>query len=437
MLRAILEQEAYDVAEAARATEATRALERLDPHVVLLDLVMPGGPDGLTVLEHIKRNQPHVVVIMMSGRAELDDAVRATRLGAFQFLQKPLTPESVLVTVAAAHDVSRTRAENAELRATLQTHSDIVGQSPAIREIKELIQRVAATPARVLITGESGTGKELIARAIHTNSTRSAKAIISLNCAAMPRDLVESELFGHERGSFTGASRKRRGRFELADGGTLFLDEVGDLSSEAQAKLLRVLETGRFERVGGEHAIAADVRVVAATNRDLHLACRNGEFREDLLYRLNVFPIHSPPLRERTGDVPLLATHFAAVSASRCGRDVPRFTSEALAKLEGHSWPGNVRELANVVERLTILGGSTIEGAEVEAALGRNRSRAGMNALGLSDALADYERQLIQSALAQSSGNVAQAAKSLKTDRANLYRRMHRLRIDQTQKRVD
>jgi two-component system nitrogen regulation response regulator NtrX len=296
---------------------------------------------------------------------------------------------------------------------------------------------VAPTEARVLITGESGTGKELVAAAIHAASARADGPFVRVNCAAIPRELIESEMFGHEKGSFTGASERRIGRFEQADGGTLFLDEIGDLSHEAQAKLLRALEAGEVERVGGDRAIAVDVRVVAATNKDLQRAVREGGFREDLLYRLHVFPIHIPPLRERPGDIPELVHHFIAMASTRIGRPQPALTPAAVDLLVRHRWPGNVRELANITERLIILSGrSTIEPDDVRAVLPAGDGAPGplpnpeRLELSLTGELDRYEKTLITRALSAARGNVAEAARSLDTDRANLYRRMKRLGIE-------
>jgi two-component system nitrogen regulation response regulator NtrX len=437
MLRAVLEEQDHEVSDVAGGSEATVVCESADPDVVLLDLVMPPGPDGIETLALLKRRCPDLVVIMMSGKASLHDAVRATRLGAFQFLEKPLTPESVLVAVQAGLDLCRVRAENRALRAELDDPHTIVGTSKSIEAVRELVSQVAPTPARVLISGESGTGKELVARAIHRQSPRSERPLVCVNCAAIPRDLVESEMFGHERGAFTGASEPRRGRFELADGGTLFLDEVGELDLDVQAKLLRVLETGVIERVGGESGRDVDVRVVAATNKELESEVKVGGFREDLFYRLNVFPIHVPPLRDRPGDMPALASHLAMFSGSRCGRPAVTFSPGGIERLQSHSWPGNVRELANVIERLTIIGQSEVVGrSDVDSVLGgRAGSRSSPPGTKSSGVLADdldaYETLLIQTAIADACGNVADAARRLNTDRANLYRRMRRLGIAQ------
>ncbi len=435
MLKALLEQESYEVFDVGSGTDALRAVESHEPEVVLLDLVMPPGPDGIAVLEQVCARVPHPVVIMMSGKATLGDAVRATKIGAFHFLPKPLTPEGVLVAVRAAVDLSRAQAENRELRAVLQTAHSMVGTSEAIEKVRSLIAQVAPTSARVLITGESGTGKELVARAIHEQSHRATQPLVSLNCAAIPRDLIETEMFGHERGSFTGATRRRRGKFELAHKGTLFLDEVGDLGADAQAKLLRVLETGVVERVGSEAPLEVDVRTVAATNKDLASAVATGSFREDLFYRLDVFPIHVPPLRERREDIAMLVTHFATQAAARCGRPAPMFTDEAVGRLSDQQWPGNIRELANIVERLTIISpAEQVTRQHVDTALGAQKRGRHPRGLGdpssLSEAMQNFEADLIRNAIREAGGNMADVARKLKTDRANLYRRMRRLGID-------
>ena len=433
MLRAILEEESYDVHDVDGGTTALAKCAEVEPDVILLDLVMEPGPDGLTVLEQLRSQHPDPAVIMMSGKATLDDAVRATKLGAFQFLEKPLTAERLLTAVGAAVELMQTRAENRALRAELPDTSEIVGTSPAMQEVRGLIAQVAPTPSRVLITGESGTGKELVARAIHRQSPRAARPMVSLNCAAVPRDLLESEMFGHERGAFTGAVARRHGRFELADKSTLFLDEVGDMHLEAQAKLLRVLEEGVVERVGGERTKHVDVRVIAATNKNLEHEVEQGRFREDLFYRLNVFPINVPPLRDRLSDLPDLVRHLATLAGARCTRAPREFPAEVLTRMKAHIWPGNVRELANVIERLTIIEpDGPVTAASVDRVLGSSPRRAAArkpdaDTPGLAAALDAYESKLIQEALEQADGNVAEAARRLETDRANLYRRMRRL----------
>src|SRR3989449_370372 len=399
MVGALLQSEGFETAEAGNGTAALAAVERGAADAVLLDLMMPGGPDGLATLEQLRRLAPDVPVVMMSGKANLADAVRATKLGAFQFLEKPLTPEGLLVAIRGALELARTRAENRRLHEALGHSDPLVGVSRAMDELRALIARVAPTDARVLITGESGTGKELVASAIHRQSARAAKPFVCVNSAAIPKDLVESEMFGHERGAFTGATERRVGRFDLADGGTLFLDEVGDLGPEAQAKLLRVLESGVIERLGGEKPVTVDVRVIAATNKELTRAARQGHFREDLLFRLNVLPVHILPLRERPEDVRPLVEHFAGRQAARRGRPLG-CDAGALQLLAAYHWPGNVRELANIVERLAILGsGDAITAEDVARVLPGDgvRPPAGGERAGewtdvaLSDALDQYE----------------------------------------------
>ncbi len=437
MLCALLASEGFQTAEAPSGTEAIAAAGRRRPDAVFLDLSMPGGPDGLETLERLAVEVPGVPVIMMSGRAGLSDAVKATKLGAYHFLEKPLAPEAVLLTLRSALELARARAEAETLREALGPTTTLVGSSPQIGELRSLIARVAPTEARVLVWGESGTGKELVAAAIHAASPRADGPFVRVNCAAIPRELVESEMFGHERGSFTGATERRIGRFEQADGGTLFLDEVGDLSHEAQAKLLRALEAGEVERVGGGKAIPVDVRLVSATNKDLSRAAKDGGFREDLLYRLNVFPIAIAPLRERPGDIPELVAHFAGLVTRRIGRPAASFTREAMDQLVRHPWPGNVRELANIVERLIILSPRAEIGADdVAGALPAGDGiapplpgTAGAQ-VALTDELDRFEKTLITRALSAAGGSVAEAARRLSTDRANLYRRMKRLGIE-------
>ena len=438
MVGALLASEGYEVRDAADgSTGLARAAESM-PDVVLLDLMMPGELDGLGTLARLRESAPDVPVIMMSGKAGLSDAVKATKLGAFNFLEKPLSPEGVLLALASALELRRVRREARSLREDLGLAGEMIGASPAMDRVREMIGRVAPTDARVLVTGESGTGKELVASAIHAQSARRDRPFIRVNCAAIPRDLVESEMFGHEKGAFTGATDRRIGRFELAHTGTLFLDEVGDLGAEAQAKLLRAIEAKEIERVGGAKPIRVDVRIVAATNRDLTRAAAEGAFREDLLFRLNVIPIEVPPLRERPDDLPALVAHFAALHRTRTGRRAPRFTEGVLALLARYRWPGNVRELANIVERLAILhAGGDVDEHDVRAVLpvdgGVRRAEPLPDPTSLdsslSDTLDEHERMLIVRALSAAGGNVAEASRRLKTDRANLYRRMRRLGI--------
>jgi len=439
MVGALLTAEGFEVREAADGASGVTAAIQVDPDVVLLDLMMPGSMDGMATLKALREKLPDLPVIMMSGRAGLSDAVKATQLGARNFLEKPLTPEGVLLSVGTALELRRARREAEALRAELGLSGEMVGTSPAMQRLRELIARVAPTDSRVLVSGESGTGKELVAAAIHAGSARRDQSFIRVNCAALPRDLVESEMFGHERGAFTGASERRIGRFELAHRGTLLLDEVGDLGPEAQAKLLRAIEAREIERLGGAKPIPVDVRIIAATNKALQKAAREGAFREDLLFRLNVIPIDVPPLRERPSDIPALVAHFAALFRIRTGRASTEWSADAIAQLQRHPWPGNVRELANIVERLVILYpglritprevGQVLPDVEESSVRHAQLPDAEQLETSLVEMLDEYERLLITRALAASNGNIAEAARRLKTDRPNLYRRMKRLGI--------
>jgi len=430
MLAGLLEQDGYTTVQAPDAKSALERLEAEEPDAILLDLALPGR-DGLSLLEEIALKYPLVPVVMMSGRATLTDAVRATKLGAFHFIEKPLSPEAVLLTVKGAIDLRRARERSRALSEELGHTDPIVGSSAAMRAIRDMIETVAASDARVLITGESGTGKELVAAALHTRSRRTAGPFIRVNSAAIPRELIESEMFGHEKGAFSGAIQARRGRFEQADGGTLFLDEIADLGPDAQAKLLRVIETGELTRVGGERPIRVDVRIVAATNRDLKEEVAAGRFRDDLFYRLNVIPLHVPPLRARREDVPELVRHFMTRYQQRTGRQPPMVARDAMKLLEAHNWPGNVRELANLCERVAILcAGREITSIELQRLFPEIVPASTEDERPFNERLDDYERSLIRAALLESDGNVAEAARRLKTDRPNLYRRMRRLGID-------
>jgi two-component system nitrogen regulation response regulator NtrX len=455
MVGALLTGEGYEVTETPSGVEAVARVKDNEPDIALLDLMMPGDLDGMATLAKLRGIAPDLPVIMMSGRAGLADAVKATKLGAFNFLEKPLTPEGVLLAVASALELRQTRRVARSLREELGFTGQMVGKSAAMAAVRQMIERVAPTDARVLITGESGTGKELVASAIHDASPRREKPFVRVNCAAIPRDLVESEMFGHERGAFTGATQTRIGRFELAHHGTLFLDEVGDLGPDAQAKLLRAIEAKEIQRVGGNRVIRADVRILAATNHDLQRAVRSGLFREDLYFRLNVIPLAIPPLRERGDDIIDLVGHFSEQFLKRTGQAKPRWRSDALQLMRDYPWPGNVRELANIVERLAILHpGAELTGQQVEDVLIVDREDADVDvvtptraqmkvgdasqasasayATSLADKLDSFERTVIARALAESGGNVADAARRLHTDRPNLYRRMKRLGINAT-----
>lgn len=437
MLRALLESEGYEVAEAANGAAALQQVDEFHPEAVLLDLVFP-GESGLDLLPRIRERAPGTPVVMMSGEASLSDAVEATRQGAFHFLEKPLTPESVLITLRAALELGRARDLSRAVQEELGPGTRLVGSSEPMQRVREAIRKVGPTDARVLISGESGTGKELAAAAIHALSSRSAEPFVRVNSAAIPRDLVESEMFGHEKGAFTGATERRRGRFELAHRGTLFLDEIADLGAEAQAKLLRTLETGAVQRVGGQHTVDVDVRVLAATNTDLREAVEEGTFREDLLFRLDVVPLTMPPLRDRPEDLGELVEHGLERLRTRHAIQAPTLGPEAIRRLQAYPWPGNVRELFNLLERIAILHpGDEVDPATLDALLSRGR-QGPSPAPGyrddddrtLRDRLDAYEATLIRGALRVAEGNVAEAARRLQTDRANLYRRMKRLEIE-------
>ncbi len=433
MLRALLEDEGYSVVEAGSAEEGLSLLDEHRPETILLDLALPGA-SGLESLPAFQKQMAGAPVIMMSGEATLSDAARATREGAFHFLEKPLKSEAVLVTLRAALEVSRAR----ELSRALQEEADpgrlLIGESRSMERVRETIRKVAPTEARVLIVGESGTGKELAASAIHALSPRRGGPFVRVNSAAIPRELVESEMFGHEKGAFTGADSRRRGRFELANRGTLFLDEVGDLGTEAQSKLLRALESGTIQRVGGGSQIEVDVRVLAATNRNLRDDVSGGRFREDLLFRLEVVPLRMPPLRERIEDLPTLVEHLGHRLRSQQGLMPPDLTEGAMEALSRHHWPGNVRELLNLLERLAILQPGVRIGPEGVFEFMNAPTRPGSvpafvdgDSRTLSERLDYFESELIQGALRASGGNMTEAARKLRTDRANLYRRVKRL----------
>ncbi len=427
-LRGVLEDEGHAVTEAESGDLALEALEKRRFDVALLDLQMP-GMHGLDALDCMHERAPGTAVIVVTGESTLENALKAGQRHAFDFIEKPPDPEHLLARIAEAARVSDIREKVAASPAATGDDLGILGGSAAIEQLREQVRRVATAGGRVLITGENGTGKELIAHAIHALSKRAAGPFVKLNCAAIPRDLVESELFGHERGAFTGAIQSRKGRFEMADGGTLFLDEIGDLSLESQAKLLRTLETSEFERVGGTRTQRADVRVVSATNKDLAQAIEAGSFREDLFYRLKVLPIHVVPLRERRADVPLLAGHFLALFRAAEGRPPIQISAEAGRVLEEYHWPGNVRELRNLMERAAVM----CDGAEVRAedlAAWLEPAPAGDRAVGLRAEVERREADAIRKALDEAAWNVTQAAAGLGIDRTNLHRKMRKHGIE-------
>ncbi|UCE20442.1 MAG: sigma-54-dependent Fis family transcriptional regulator [Gemmatimonadota bacterium] len=427
-LKIILEYEKYGVVLAADGQKALRALEGNDIDVVLLDIKMP-GMDGLEVLQEIKQRDPHMAVVIISGHGTISTAVEATKLGAFDFLEKPLDRDRLLLTIRNGLAQRRLTDENIDLRKQISRHDEIIGRSRAIQEILATIQKVGPTQARILITGENGTGKELVAKAIHRSSPRKDGPFIEVNCAAIPTELIESELFGHEKGAFTGAVGRRIGKFELADGGTIFLDEIGDMSLSAQAKVLRVLEENRLQRIGGSQTIDIDVRVLAATNKDLLEEAGHKRFREDLYYRLNVVPLHLRPLRDRIEDIPLLVDHFLRQACEQNNVHPKAITPEALKVLQRHHWPGNIRELRNAVERVVILSaGETILEGDVEHVItGRGGASDGVReAKTFQDFKEQAEKQFLMKRLRENSWNISQTAQDLKMQRSNLYRKMEK-----------
>jgi len=431
ILRQVFEYEGHVVDTAGTGSEALQLLPLTEPDVVFLDVKLP-GMDGLEVLVQMKQRVPELQVVMISGHGTIETAVEATRRGAFDFLQKPLDTDRLLLTLRNVLERRGLSRSVEVLRTEVEGRHRIIGDSPAIRSVLDRLERVAPTDARVLITGENGTGKELVARAVHRLSRRKEGAFVEVNCAAIPSDLIESELFGHRKGSFTGAIQDRPGRFEQADGGTLFLDEIGDMSIAAQAKVLRALEEGSVTRVGGERAREVDVRVVAATNQNLPVQIEEGRFREDLFYRLNVVPIHVPPLRERREDVPLLVEHFVRTLSEKEGLPQKGFTPEAVSRLVELDWPGNVRELRNTVERLLILTtGERITVADVDRLVGKGaRSDAPGSELLQAGSFAEFreraERAFLLHKLREHDWNVSETARSLDMPRSNLYKRMER-----------
>ncbi len=431
-----LKDEGYRVSEAASGRDGIEMVRTERPDVILLDIWMP-EMDGIETLRQIKSEWSDQIVIMMSGHGNIETAVKATKLGAFDFVEKPLSLERILVILQNVSSVQDLARENQALRRQVQKNRLLVGESPVMKQIQELIRRVARTTGSVLITGENGTGKELVAQSIHALSPRFNKPFVEVNCAAIPEELIESELFGHERGAFTGATALRRGKFDLANGGTLFLDEIGDMSLKTQAKILRILQEQKFERVGGSQTISVDVRVVAATNKDLKTAIHEGQFREDLFYRLNVIPFGVPPLRERVEDIPFLANHFLKEFSFAHGRALRALSKEAIHALVAYPWPGNVRELKNLFERLVILTPDADEGKGISAAtllthLQEDSLSITMeegipevaSSKNLKDARQEFEKEFILKTLKEQDWNVSRAAQILGIERSHLHRKI-------------
>ncbi len=437
-LTQLLEYEGYEVRSVSGGAEGIALYEQWRPQLVFLDVKM-AGLDGLETLKRLREKDPAAIVVMISGHATIQNAVEATQLGAYDILEKPLDTDRILVTLRNAIGRLDLSEENERLKATIESRYEIVGRSSAIRSLIDKIEKVAQTNARVLITGENGTGKELVARALHRGSARARKPFVEVNCAAIPGELIESELFGHMKGSFTGAIQDRTGKFEQADGGTLFLDEVGDMSVAAQAKVLRVLQDGEVTRIGGAKSRRVDVRVIAATNKKLEEEIAGGRFREDLYYRLNVVPVHVPALRERREDIPLLIEHFLQQFARLDGvvpRGVDAATVDRLTQLP---WPGNVRELRNTIERLLILAsGPRLKVSDVERLVGEGIAQAGgMGSFEESATFEEFklaaERAFLLAKLRQHDWNVAETARALEMPRSNLYKKIERHQLAREQ----
>ncbi|MBW1721295.1 MAG: sigma-54-dependent Fis family transcriptional regulator [Deltaproteobacteria bacterium] len=428
-LEGILVDEGFDVIRASSGEEALERIEEVLPDLVLLDIWMP-DMDGIQTLVRIKKLHPHLQVVMMSGHGNIETAVKATKLGAYDFIEKPLSLDKVLLSINNALDYYRLEEEISLLKERDKNRYRITGESEAIRKLKEQIQIVAPTDAWVLISGENGTGKELVAHTIHRLSKRSRKPMVEVNCAAIPEELIESELFGHEKGAFTGAGAMKKGKFDLAHEGTLFLDEIGDMSLKAQSKTLRILQEQKFERVGGSRTIHVDVRVIAATNKDLEAEIEKGNFREDLYFRLNVIPIKVPPLRERVEDIPQLVEEFLAEIARNTNLKGKVFSGEALEILKKYHWPGNVRELRNLVERLVIMTPDrVIQAKDIPPPFNRQSEgedgfERGLDAATFKEAKMRFEKAFLEKKLREFNGNISQTAEAIGVERSNLHRKI-------------
>ena len=430
-LTGILQDEGFTPISVDSGEKALEKIIEDRPDLILLDIWMP-GMDGLETLTKIRNSFPDQLVVMMSGHGSIETAVKSTKLGAYDFIEKPLSLEKVLLCIQNAIKTSQLVEENRELKAKIGKEHEMIGSSKPIREMKKQIKIAAPTSGWILITGQNGTGKELVGRSIHHNSHRQDQAFVEVNCAAIPEELIESELFGHEKGSFTGATTQRRGKFDQAHRGTLFLDEIGDMSLKTQAKVLRILQERKFERVGGNKTIEVDVRVIAATNKDLEKEIAAGNFREDLYYRLNVIPFHVPPLRERGADIPHLATHFLEYFCSKESRETKRLDDEAMQAIQSYSWPGNVRELKNLIERLVIMSpGNTITRAQLPQSIcgkphsaSTEQSSITLSADTFRCAKEEFEKEFLTQKLEENEWNISRTAESIEIERSNLHRKI-------------
>jgi len=427
-LTGIIEDEGHEVITASSGEKALTLFSESSPDIVLMDVWMP-GMDGIETLKSMKEKNRDACVIMISGHSTIDTAVHAIKLGAYDFMEKPLALEKVTILVSRALEKQRLEKENIALKTSISLQWEIVGANPGIISLQDKIQKAAISQGRVIIFGESGTGKELVARALHNSSDRKDRNFIEVNCAAIPHELIESELFGHEKGSFTGAFESKKGKFELADEGTLFLDEIGDMSLATQAKLLRVLETQEFQRVGGSKKIKVDVRIIAATNKNLEEEIKKMNFREDLFFRLNVIPIYVPSLRERKDDIPLLVDHFLNIFAQQYGQKIKKISKTTLEALISYDWPGNVRELKNTIERFVIMNPSdVIDIKEIPSFKGGKSDYSSFKTL--REAREQFEKDFIIKRLQENNFNVSKTAEELEIERSNLHRKMKSLGIE-------
>ena len=430
-LTGILQDEGFTPFSVESGETALERVSEEKPDLILLDIWMP-GMDGMETLTRIREIYPDQLVVMMSGHGTIETAVKATKLGAYDFIEKPLSIEKVLLCIQNAVKVGQLVAENRELKAQIGKEHEMIGSSKPINELKQQIKIAAPTSGWILITGENGTGKELVARAIHYGSKRHDKPFVEVNCAAIPEELIESELFGHEKGSFTGATTQRRGKFDQAHNGTLFLDEIGDMSLKTQAKVLRILQERKFERVGGNKTIEVDVRVIAATNKDLDKEITEGSFREDLYYRLNVIPFYVPPLRERKADISRLATHFLQYFCSKESRETKTFDDESMQAITNYAWPGNVRELKNLIERLAIMTpGNMITRSQLPQAInnGRHSAAKDQSSINLKSntfrtAKEEFEKEFLIQKLEENDWNISRTAEAVEIERSNLHRKI-------------
>jgi two-component system, NtrC family, nitrogen regulation response regulator NtrX len=435
VLSASLADEGYEVRLAKNGEEGLRVIEEFKPQVVLLDIWMPGQLDGIAVLKEARSKSTAAEYIVMSGHGTIETAVKATKLGAWDFVEKPLSMDKIFILLTNILMYQQERGEKNVLLNRLRRNIALIGESASMMSLKQMIARVAPTNSWVLITGENGTGKEIVAQNIHYLSPRAGRPFVEVNCAAIPEDLIESELFGYEKGAFTGAASPKKGKFDLANGGTLFLDEVGDMSLATQAKVLRILQERRFERVGGTETIEVDVRVVAATNKDLKKEIKDGRFREDLYHRLNVIPFHIPPLRERGDDIPALIQHFSEYFSRESGAKIKAFSKDSMMLLQSYGWPGNVRELKNFVERIYILTPSDDVAVHDLKFAGLNQSdQLSDNANGgfsnFKTARAQFEKEYILKKLSENNGNISKTAEVIGLERSHLHRKIKSYGID-------